>query len=424
MRQWVEHVVWWQVAPLGFTGAERAAVPEVHHRLPALEGWLDHLISLGCNGLLLGPVFASGTHGYDTTDWFRIDPRLGEDADFDALVAACRTRGVRLLLDGVFNHAGRGFPPVAQALAEGPGSAAEDWVARLYDHGGMITADYFEGHDELVTLNHRSPRVRAHVRDVLAHWLRRGADGWRLDAAYAVPPEFWAAVLPAVRAEFPDAWFVGEMIHGDYVRYVADSGLDSVTEYELWKAVWSALDSVNLHELDWTLGRHAGFVERFVPMTFLGNHDVTRVAAQIADERHRAHAVALLLFLPGVPSVYYGDEFGLDAVKEERAGGDDAIRPALPADRGAYENPHPEVEERYRRLIGLRRRHPWLVDAVLSTSQVANAHLLVHCRARHGAEALTLALNLSDEPLAVAGEVLESSGGTPVEPHGWAVIGA
>ncbi|HST66611.1 MAG TPA: alpha-amylase family glycosyl hydrolase [Mycobacteriales bacterium] len=420
MPQWVEHVVWWQVAPLGFTGAEPVAVAEVHHRLPALEGWLDHLIALGCNGLLLGPVFAAGTHGYDTVDWFRIDPRLGDDADFDALVAACRARGVRLLLDGVFNHAGRDFPPVAKALAEGPGSDAEDWVARLHDNGGMITADYFEGHSELVTLNHRSPRVQQHVRDVMTHWLRRGADGWRLDAAYAVPPEFWAAVLPAVRAEFGEAWFVGEMIHGDYVGYVRASGLDSVTEYELWKAIWSSLDSVNLHELDWTLGRHAGFVERFVPLTFLGNHDVTRVAAQISDPRHRSHAVALLLFLPGVPSVYYGDEFGLEAVKEDRAGGDDAIRPALPADRATYVNPHPEVEEWYRRLIGLRRRHPWLVDAVVSTSEVANDHLRVHCRARHGDESLTLALNLSDDPLPVRGEILAGSG----DPHGWAITGA
>ena len=426
MQSWVGHVVWWQVVPLGFTGAEKTAVTGVEHRLPALAGWLDHLISLGCNGLLLGPVFASGSHGYDTVDWFRIDPRLGDDADFDALVAACRAKGVRLLLDGVFNHAGRDFAPVARALAEGPGSADEDWVAHLYDNGGMITADYFEGHSELVTLDHGSDRVRDHVRDVMLHWLRRGADGWRLDAAYAVAPEFWAAVLPAVRAEFPEAWFVGEMIHGDYVDYVAASGLDSVTEYELWKAIWSSVDSVNLHELQWTLGRHATFVERFVPLTFLGNHDVTRVAAQISDPRHRSHAVALLLFLPGVPSVYYGDEFGLEAVKEDRPDGDDAIRPALPADRGAYANPHPEVEEWYRRLIGLRRRHPWLVDAVLTTSEVANAHLLVHCRARDGEQSLTLALNLADEPVPLPpGEVVESepagAGGT-VPPHGWAIL--
>jgi len=430
---WLDHVVWWHVYPMGFVGAERELSElggldgRVEHRLGRIEAWLDHLVSLGCNGLLLGPVFASATHGYDTVDHFRIDPRLGDDADFDALVAACRERGVRVLLDGVFNHVGRDFAPVAQALAEGPGSAAAEWVHGLYENDGVVTADYFEGHDTLVTLNHDAQVVRDHVRDVMLHWLRRGVDGWRLDAAYAVPASFWAAVLPAVREEFAEAWFVGEMIHGDYVAYVAESGLDSITAYELWKAVWSSLDTVNLHELDWTVGRHAALVERFVPMTFLGNHDVTRIASQVHDERHRPHAVALLGFLPGVPCVYYGDELGLEGVKEDRAGGDDAVRPAMPAERGQLENAHPEVEELYRRVLGLRRRHPWLVDAVTSTEQVANEHLLVRARARSGEGSLTLALNLGDQPygLPAGASVVEGSapgGAGSVEPHGWAVL--
>lgn len=428
MGSWVDQVVWWQVFPLGFVGAEAdgAAVAEPVHRLPRLVGWLDHLVSLGANGLLLGPIFASSTHGYDTVDYFRIDPRLGDDADFDALVAACRHRGVRLLLDGVFNHAGREFAPVRQALAEGPGSSAAPWVAQLYDNDGMITADYFEGHDTLVTLDHTSAVVREHVAQVMRHWLARGVDGWRLDAAYAVAPEFWAAVLPRVRAEFDQAWFVGEMIHGDYVDYVARSGLDSITAYELWQAIWSSLDTVNLHELEWTLGRHADLVEHFTPQTFLGNHDVSRVASRIGDPRHRSHAVALLGFLPGVPSVYYGDEFGLAAVKEDRPGGDDAVRPEMPARRGSFDNPHPEVEEVYRRVIGLRRRHPWLVNAVITTEQVSNPHLLVRSRARTGETELLLVLNLSDEWFTrPKGDVVEAEppvGEDGVAPHGWAVV--
>jgi cyclomaltodextrinase len=431
VASWIDHVVWWHVYPLGFVGTDHGAAagrgPEPH-RLRRLEGWLDHLVSLGLNGLLLGPVFTSSTHGYDTTDYFHVDPRLGTDEDLDRLVAASHDRGVRVLLDGVFNHAGREFPPVAQALAEGPGSAAAEWVRQLYDHDGMVTADYFEGHDTLVTLDHSSARVQQFVGDVMRHWLRRGIDGWRLDAAYAVPPSFWAAVLPEVRAEFGEAWFVGEMIHGDYAGYVAASGLDSVTQYELWKAIWSSLDTGNLWELDWTLGRHRDLLEHLVPMTFLGNHDVTRVASQIADPRHRPHAVALLGFLPGVPSVYYGDEFGLEGVKEQRAGGDDAVRPPLPAERGRYANHHPEVEDGYRRLIGLRRRHPWLVDAVISTADVADEHLVVHAESRRGPERrLSLVLNLAGRPYPVGGgpTVLEASAplvAGAVEPHGWAVL--
>jgi len=421
----VDHVIWWHVYPLGFAGAGRHPVP---HGLRRIEGWLDHLVSLGANGLLLGPVFTSATHGYDTTDYFHIDPRLGDDGDLDRLVRACHDRGIRVLLDGVFNHAGRQFPPVAQALAEGPGSPAADWVHRLYDHGGMVTADYFEGHDTLVTLNHASPRVQDFIRDVMLHWLRRGIDGWRLDAAYAVPASFWAAVLPSVRQEFGEAWFVAEMIHGDYAGYVAESGIDSVTQYELWKAIWSALQNVNLHELDWTLRRHRNLLEHLVPMTFLGNHDVTRVASQIHDRRHWTHAVALLGFLPGVPSIYYGDEFGLEAVKEQRPGGDDAVRPELPDERGQFANRHPEVEAAYRQVMGLRRRYAWLVDAEVATAEVANDHLVVHAEARREpGRRLSLVLNLSDRPYAAPGPggVVGSSSpmvGGAVAPHGWAVL--
>ena len=426
MTSWVEHVIWWHVYPLGFVGAGHHRTEP--HALRRLEGWLDHLVSLGANGLLLGPVFTSSSHGYDTTDYFHVDPRLGDDADLDRLVIACHDRGIRVLLDGVFNHAGRQFPPVAQALAEGAGSPAAEWVSRLYDHGGTVTADYFEGHDTLVTLNHASPRVQEFVRDVMLHWLRRGIDGWRLDAAYAVPASFWAAVMPGVRQEFGEAWFVGEMIHGDYAGYVAESGIDSVTQYELWKAVWSALDSVNVHELDWTLRRHRDLLEHVLPMTFLSNHDVTRVASQVRDHRHLTHAVALLGFLPGVPSVYYGDEFGLEAVKEQRPGGDDAVRPEFPQARGRFSNPHPEVEAAYRRMLGLRRRHPWLVDAVVTTDQVANDHLVVHAAARREpGQRLSLVLNLADRPYAALerGAALEASSPlveAAVAPHGWAVL--
>jgi len=422
VSSWVEHVIWWHVYPMGFVGAEKdlaTAHPEPH-RLSRLHGWLDHLVALGCNGLLLGPVFTSRTHGYDTTDYFSLDPRLGDDGDFDALVAGCRERGVRLLLDGVFNHAGRDFPPVREALAGGADSEAGRWIR--WSEGYPF---YFEGHDQLVALNHEAVEVQDFVAEVMTHWLERGADGWRLDAAYAVPPEFWAAVLPRVRERFPDAWFVGEMIHGDYADYVRRSGLDSITAYELWKAVWSSLTTKNLWELDWTLGRHRALAAELLPMTFLGNHDVTRVASQIADARHVAHAVCLLFFLPGVPSVYYGDEYGLRAVKEERSGGDDAIRPEMPGAPSQVPDSDDATWSVYQRMISLRRRHPWLTRAQISTEAVENEHMLVHASGE--GQTLTLALNLADAPfrLPQAGEVLEA--GAPVRDqsvaaHSWAVL--
>ena len=247
---WVEHAIWWQVHPLSFVGAESdSAGVALTHRLGRIVDWFDYAVELGASGVALGPVFASGTHGYDITDHFRIDPRLGDDADFRALVAAAHDRGLRVLLDGVFNHVGREFPAFVAAEAGGPEAA---WFRRAED-GGWAT---FEGHDMLVALNHDEPAVAEHVVAVMGHWLAAGADGWRLDAAYAVPPAFWARVLPQVRERFPDAYVVGEVIHGEYADIVEASGMDAVTQYELWKAIRNAIEERNLFELDHALGRH------------------------------------------------------------------------------------------------------------------------------------------------------------------------
>lgn len=322
---WVEHAIWWQVYPLGFVGAFPVSEPPQpdEHRLRRLVDWFDHAIALGASGVALGPIFASRTHGYDTTDHYRIDPRLGDDADFDHLVAEARRRGLRILLDGVFNHVGVDFGRYQQAPSN---EAAARWF-----RGRPGRFHTFEGHSELITLNHDNPEVTDYVVDVMAHWLQRGADGWRLDAAYSVPEHFWASALPRVRERFPDAWFVGELIHGDYAAVVRAATFDSATQYELWKAIWSSLNDGNFFELDWALQRHGEFVAAFAPLTFVGNHDVTRIASRLERAEHVAHALVILLTVGGVPSVYAGDELGLRGVKEERYGGDDAVRPEFSA---------------------------------------------------------------------------------------------
>ena len=308
---WVSHAIWWQVYPLGFVGAFPADQPPgpAEHRLRRLVEWFDHAIELGASGIALGPIFSSRTHGYDTTDHFRIDPRLGDDADFDYVVAEAHGRGLRILLDGVFNHVGKDFSRHREAAP------------------GWFTGGTFEGHSELVTLNHDSPEVVDYTVDVMSHWLGRGTDGWRLDAAYTVPQQFWAKVLPRVRERHPEAWFVGELIHGDYAAVVDAAKFDSATQYELWKAIWSSLNDGNFFELDWGLQRHNEFLASFAPLTFIGNHDVTRIASQLQNPDHVAHALVIQLTVGGVPSVYAGDEFGFRGVKEERYGGDDAVRP-------------------------------------------------------------------------------------------------
>jgi cyclomaltodextrinase / maltogenic alpha-amylase / neopullulanase len=399
VSDWTRHAVWWHVYPLGFTGApERADGGPVHHRLTQLIGWLDYAVQMGCSGLLLGPVFASGTHGYDTVDHLRIDPRLGDGDDFDELIAQARRRGLRVLLDGVFNHVGREFPQLLEAERAGSSSSAADWFVRRPGPHGTLDHDTFEGHHALVRLNHDEPAVADHVERVLRHWLERGVAGWRFDAAYAVPASFWARVLPQVRRDHPDAWFLGEMIHGDYAGYVEESGLDSVTQYELWKAIWSSLNDRNMFELKWALERHDRFLERFVPQTFVGNHDVTRLATRLDDPRHVGHALAVLFTVAGVPSVYYGDEQAFRGVKEERAGGDDAIRPAFP-DRPQDLPPQGwSVYRTHQRLIGLRRRSPWLVDARTVVEHVTSTSMALRSRSDEPDGDVVVLLNVADDP--------------------------
>lgn len=421
---WVEHVVWWHVYPLGFVGADTTGEDRTPSpRLRRLVPWLDDLLALGANGLLLGPVFASGTHGYDTTDFFEVDPRLGSTEDLVHLIEEAHARGIRVMLDGVFNHVGRGFAPfvAAQAAPDGPEAA----LFRRGDDGGLAT---FEGHDLLVALDHANPAVADLVVEVMDRWSGLGADAWRLDAAYSVPTAFWAQVLPRVRDGHPDVYVVGEVLHGDHAAVVREGGLDSVTQYELWQAIWHGLQEVNLHEQDWSLRRHGEFLETFVPFTFVGNHDVTRIASQVDDERHHPHALVLLMLLGGTPAIYYGDERGMRAVKEERVGGDDAIRPEFPSDPADLDRN--ETFGLHRELIGLRRRHPWLHRARSRTVSLSNAITVLEVG--DGSHALTVALNLSDDPLGVPGrwEVLagRDAGGRPgdlvVGPHGWAVLAA
>jgi len=417
---WVEHAIWWQVYPLGFVGAYPADPPPAadEHRMRRIADWFDHAIALGASGVALGPVFASRTHGYDTTDHYRIDARLGDDSDFDHLIAEARSRGLRVLLDGVFNHVAADF-------------AHADWFRK---RGNSF--DTFEGHGELIALDHDNPDVIDYTVDVMTHWLRRGADGWRLDAAYAVSDRFWAAVLPRVRAEFPDAWFVGEVIHGDYAARVRDSGFDSVTQYELWKAIWSGLNDGNFHELDWALVRHNEFLDDFVPLTFVGNHDVTRIASRLDDTRHLEHALVLLLTTGGTPSVYAGDEAAYRGVKEERFGGDDAVRPEFTAPlMGVDEHGH-DIYRLHQYLIGLRRRHPWLHTARTTKLHLTNRQYVY--ATRNGADVLVVALNIDDAPMRVSlgelgfrqGRLVAGSGAPPqevvtehvVEPHGWLII--
>jgi cyclomaltodextrinase len=483
---WVTHAVWWQIYPLGFVGAPTtaatdtqspesasadasgsasggaaavgagaagagAASPRDAHRLTRIIDWLDYVIELGASGIALGPIFASESHGYDTVDYFTIDARLGDETDFARLVDEAHSRGLRVLLDGVFNHVGRGFGPLQRALAGGADAPERAWFVPLgadgaADAGGADAEsaaghprfEVFEGHDALVTLNHRAPEVADFVVSVMTYWLDRGADGWRLDAAYAVDPAFWASVLPRVRAVHPKTYIFGEVLHGDYSAIVEEATLDSVTQYEVWKAIWSSIHDANFFELAHALERHNGFLEHFVPVTFVGNHDVTRLATAVDDRRHLAHALVVLLTIGGTPTIYYGDEQGYLGLKEQRVGGDDAIRPEYPAaGPSALADEGWPVYRLHQNLIGLRRRHAWVHSARTAPLKLTNEFFAYEVVDSSGdaARRLVVLLNLADDPYefevagastVVAGDaaLTPTAAGVSVitPPHGWAVL--
>jgi cyclomaltodextrinase len=421
--EWVRHALWWHIYPLGFTGADPTGCTQ--HQAGGfgqLIDWLDYAVRLGVSGIQLGPIFASATHGYDTTDYYRVDPRLGDDRDFDRFLTAAHDRGLRVLLDGVFNHVGRQFPAFAEVLAQGPAAPHADWFRLTWT--GASEPDYasFEGHRELVALDHDNPAVVDYVGEAMTHWLARGIDGWRLDAAYAVPREFWRRVIDRVRAAYPAAYLYGEVIHGDYAAVVSESGMDAVTQYELWKAVWSSLNDRNFFELAWALKRHNEYLDTFVPVTFVGNHDVTRIASRLTDERHLAHALVILFTTGGTPAIYYGDEQAFRGIKEDRAGGDDAIRPAFPAtpeDLAPYGWPTYRLHQD---LIGLRRRNSWLHAARTEIVELTNQRLAYD--ATDGTHRLRVLLNIADtETPAPPGKVLAGTVTDQVAAHGWVITG-
>ncbi len=407
---WIDHAIWWHVYPLGFCDAPiREAAPAPGPRLRRLVAWLDYAVDLGASGLLLGPIFASQTHGYDTTDHFQIDPRLGREADFDDLVTQCHARGLRLVLDGVFSHVSEHHPELSRALREGPGSPAAalfdiDWAAP----GGPVP-HVFEGHGSLARLNHSAPATREYTQRVLEYWLERGIDGWRLDAAYSVAPDFWAAVLPPVKQRFPESWVLGEVIHGDYSAFVAESHVDSVTQYELWKAIWSSLNDRNFFELEWALQRHNQFLASFTPNTFIGNHDVTRIASMVGQDA-AVVALTILLTVGGIPSIYAGDEQGFTGIKEERVGGDDDVRPPFPDDPTGLAPWGQPILRAHQGLIGVRRRHPWLVNATTEQLSLDNTRYTYRTTAADGSSHLDVTLDISGVPTAsvsdAAGNVL------------------
>jgi len=369
MRHWALDTIFYHIYPLGFCGApERNDLRSVPvPRLEKLYGWLDHLQGLGVNALYLGPVFESSTHGYDTADYFRVDRRLGENATLAALSAELHRRGMRVILDGVFHHVGREFWAFRDLREHGERSAYRDWFAELSfegrsPHGDSFAYQGWEGNLDLVKLELGNAEVRRHLFEAVESWVREyGIDGLRLDVAYLLELEFLRELGGLCRSLRPDFWLMGEVIHGDYRRWTGPGLLDGTTNYECYKGLYSSHNDRNYFEIAYALNRQfgEGGIYRGLPLyAFADNHDVDRVASRLREPAHLFPLYCLLFTMPGVPSVYYGSEWGIEGRRSDHD--DRQLRPALELDRAGREAPHPELAGAIARLARLRAATPAL----------------------------------------------------------------
>jgi len=343
---WYDEAVFYHIYPLGLTGAPKQNdYGEPVHRLNTLLPWIGHLKKLGFTALYIGPLFQSVGHGYETTDYRLLDSRLGTNEDLKNFVAACHEAGLKVIFDGVFNHTGRDFFAFKDIQKNREGSAYRDWYCSVNFWGNTEYNDGFSyenwgGYNLLVKLNQRNPAVRDYICDVIRFWVSEfDVDGIRLDAADVLDFEFMKALRRTADQVKPDFWLMGEVIHGDYSRWANENTLHSVTNYALHKALYSGHNDHNYFEIAHTVQRTGGLVPAHIKLyNFVDNHDVERIITKLMNKAHYLPVHVLLYTLPGIPSVYYGSEFGIDGRKER--GSDDSLRPYIDLNGhlGDYEN--------------------------------------------------------------------------------------
>jgi glycosidase len=428
---WAYESVFYQIYPLGFTGApfENDGVQE--HRILKIIDWLPHIKRLGADAVYLCPVFESDTHGYNTRDYNRVDCRLGTNGDLKKVVSAFHENGIKVVLDGVFNHVGRGFWAFKDVLEKRENSPYVNWFSRI-DFGGNsnyndgLWYEGWEGNYDLVKLNLWNPEVKEHLFKAVGGWIDEfDIDGLRLDVAYCLEKEFLHELKVFCGSKKEDFFLLGEVLHGEYGRMLSEMSLDSLTNYQCYKGLYSAVNSFNLFEIvhsllrlfgpeDWTVARGSHL------LSFLDNHDVTRIASVLNDERELKPAYALMFGMPGIPCVYYGSEWG---VKGDKKDGDPALRPCF--DAPVFN----ELSEYISRLSEIKKREKALNYGGFRSLLLTNRACVFERRCDN--ERILVAVNIDDRPFMaqfdagcqwaeelISGEDHDFTGGSELAPFG------
>ena len=333
---WFDEAVIYQIYPLGLCGAPRQNCGEESHNILKVLDWVEHIRSLGATTVLFNPLFLSDAHGYDTRDYTLVDNRLGTNEDFKKVCQAIHDAGMKVMLDGVFNHVGRGFWAFRDVQEKKWDSPYKDWFNIHFDGDSPYQDGFWyegwEGHYELVKLNLKNPAVVDHHFSAIRKWVEEfDIDGLRLDVAYCLDPDYLRQLRRFTDSLKPDFVLFGETLHGDYNRWMNDEMCHSVTNYECYKGLYSSFNSMNMFEIGHSLARQFGpepwtLYKGKHLVCFVDNHDVSRIASILTNQEHLAPIYGLMFGMPGVPAVYYGSEWG---IKGDKSQGDWNLRPQL-----------------------------------------------------------------------------------------------
>ena len=403
---WAYNSIFYQIYPIGFCGApvqnDGVCVP----RIRKLMDWSEYLQTLGVDSILLNPIFESDNHGYDTRDFKTIDCRLGTNEDFKEVCEDLHKHNVKIVLDGVFNHVGRGFWAFKDVQEKKWDSPYKDWFHISFDGNSCYNDGFWyegwEGHFELVKLNLQNPAVVDYLMECVKYWIDEfDIDGLRLDVAYSLDHNFMRRLRSYTQELKPDFALIGEVLFGDYNIIVNDEMLHSCTNYECYKGLYSSFNSMNMFEIAHSLNRQFGPEQWCIYrgkhlMTFVDNHDVTRLASILTNKKHIPLAYGLLMGMPGIPCLYYGSEW---AEQGEKAPDNDyALRPC-------FEEPKPnELTEFIKKLIRVRQESDALCNGAYKNVVIQN-HQLVFERCSEKAR-VSVAINAADYPYtANAGEL-------------------
>ena len=406
---WIHDLIFYQIFPDRFYNGDPANDP------PNVQPWgsdptlwefqggdlagviqkLDYLQDLGVNAIYLNPIFAaSSVHRYNTFDYYSIDPKLGTQAVFQQLLDEVHSRGMRVLLDGVFNHCGRGFFAFLDVLENQEYSAYKDWFhikafpLDACGEGQAVNYAAWWSFKSLPKFNTENPAVRSYLLDVARYWIEQGADGWRLDVPNEIDDDaFWADFRETVKGVNPEAFLVGEIWTAD-PRWVSPGHFDSLMNYPFRTALFDFLvhgsksASAFLRAIDklYRLYEHEHAIAHFL---LLGSHDTERVRTICNGDLDLVRLAYLTLFsYPGLPSIYYGDEIGLEGGK------DPACRGAFPWNEGAWEN---DLRAYIRMLIQLRKALPaWRKGTFLPLVADDRKKTAAFARVHEGKAALTV----------------------------------